>query len=221
MKLRFSDAVRDYFYDFRNIFADKELFLAVVILGMSPVIISVMDIKNISSDIFENISVRVLYLIPVWFAYVSVITHRLSLTPAMYLVPMKVSDRERYISSLAVCKAVFPLVFTVVFDLVCAFFVKFTFWTAAVQLVSVVLPCVNGAINFENTKSGSLGVLYLTQPMLAVAYFSTSFPESLGEIPFTIMLVLNIISLCFTVPRWPDLRRFYSVFENIDARGEK
>lgn len=221
MTVKFSDAVRDYFYDFRNIFVEKSLFLLLVLFGAMPVIISVIDIKNISTDIFANVSVRVLYLIPVWFAYLSVLTHKISLTPVMYLVPLSVSDRKRYISALAVCKAVFPVVFMIIFDLVCSFFVKFTFWTAAVQLVSVVLPCVNGAVNFENQKTSSLCALYLSQPILAVMYFSNPLSENSAYIPFTIMLIMNIISFSVTLTQWPKLRNLYSVFESTDARGDK
>lgn len=219
MKVKNSDVIRDYWSGFRKATKEKYLFVLLALFAVMPLVFRSLDGESIFRKPENE---KMIFLIPVWFGYVSTYTHRLSLPKAMYYAPLSSADREKYIKKMAFCKIFFPFAFMAAFDLVLLPFVNLSAWSVAVQAVSVFLLCFNAAINLENTQETGVHIIYLSQPVLGIMYFSSgefSKEVFVAKMYIVLMLLITVPTSIYTVHKWPEQRKYYSSFENTAVRG--
>ncbi len=219
MAVKYSDVLNDYYSDFKKFFTNKYAWLIILAFAAMPVIFS-LSARNV------DIPLSAVYFIPVCFAVVSMMAHGVSLPPVMYLMPLSVSDRKKYIDRMVVCKIAVPLLFTVVFDTLAAGFIRFTLQTAAIQFAAVLCPSATCALNSEcyepNSKNTS-AMLYTEPLIMSGMYFAEKHSDNTAYtvIFFTILMIWNGIAGTIVLIRWPKKREFCARFENTEIRGEE
>lgn len=219
MAVKYSDVLNDYYSDFKKFFTKKYAWVIILAFAAMPVLFSL-------STRELDIPLSAVYFIPVCFAVVSMMAHGVSLPPVMYLMPLSVSDRKKYIDRMVVCKIAVPLLFTVVFDTLAAGFIRFTPQTAAIQFAAALCPAVNCALNNECYESNGkyVSALLYNEPMvMAGIYFGEKHSDNTAYtvVIFIMLMIWNVIAGTIVLIRWPKKREFCARFENTEIRGEE
>ncbi len=217
--------IRDYFQEFIRVFCMERVRFLALFLGFGSIFVWGIWAERIRMD---KIFADWINGIPILFALVSGVLHRVPLPFMMYLVPCSREQRERYIQRMLAVKVAVPMGFGLMCDGLAAWAGALSLYVFVLQMAGIFfLSCLCGMLNEGGIIGAEKRIAYGDlQPFAAVLLAVCNivgmavFIICMGSVSQVEFWIVISVMVLFLLPmlaavgkRWGQIRRNFADYE--------